>query len=192
MPMRGSMMTDEALASRIDRLESCEAIRNRLHLYCRGIDRRDPEILKTVFWPDSKVEYGMYAGSGAEFAEMICGWMDDGFKLTAHMLGNVTIAVDGDIAHTEAYLHAFHHLTRDDGSIFDWTVGGRYQDRLERRNGEWRIAFRRLIFDWYRDWDDTRAWANGLRGITDETAEIGVRAPDSWLALETLRRGVPV
>lgn len=30
------------------------------------------------------------------------------------------------------------------------------------------------------------------RGITDETAEIGVRAPDSWLALETLRRGVPV
>lgn len=183
-------MPDRALALRLDRLESRDAIRDRLHLYCRGIDRRDADILRAVFWADSKVEYGMYAGSGAEFAEMIGSWMDGGFKLTAHMLGNVTIVIDGDVAHTEAYLHAFHHLRREDGSIYDWVVGGRYQDRFERRGGEWRIAFRRLIFDWYRDSDDTRDWANGLMGVTSETATIGTRTPDTWLDSETIRRGV--
>ena len=32
----------------------------------------------------------------------------------------------------------------------DFTASGRYVDRLERRNGEWRIAYRTVMFDWTR------------------------------------------
>lgn len=184
-------MSDEALAARLGRLEAIEEIRQKLHLYCRGIDRRDPDLLRTVFWPGSRAEYGMFSGDGYEFAGEIAGWMDaGGFVRTQHMLGNVTIVVEGDAAHSEAYLQAFHHLRREDGTIFDWLVGGRYQDRFERRDGEWRIGYRRLIFEWYREWDDTRDWANGLMGITPETATIGERAPDAWLSPETVAAGL--
>lgn len=184
-------MSEQTMAARLDRMEAIEAIRQSLHLYCRGIDRRDADVLRTVFWPGSRVEYGMYAGDGYEFAGEIGGWMDQGgFVRTQHMLGNVAITVDGDAAHSEAYLQAFHHLRRDDGSIYDWIVGGRYQDRFERRDGEWRIAYRRLIFEWFRDWEDTRNWANGLMGINTETATIGERTPDSWLNAEAVAAGL--
>lgn len=179
-------MSNDSVLTRLDRLESCEAIRNCLHQYARAIDRRDGKIIDTIFWPDSNVEYGIYKGTGGEFSGLIHGWMDNGFKLTDHLLGNVTINVQGDRAHSETYLLAFHHLVREDGSVFDWLVGGRYQDRFERRDGEWRIAFRRLIYDWYREWDDTRDWAVGLMGVTSEHAQVGVRAPDGWLEAETV------
>jgi hypothetical protein len=39
-------------------------------------------------------------------------------------------------------------LTRKgDGEVSD-IAGGRYLDRLERRDGEWRIAARRVIVEW--------------------------------------------
>ena len=181
-------MNDASILDRLDRLESSEAIRRKLHLYCRGIDRRDAEILRQTFWPGSRTEYGVFAGDGLEFANQICGWMDDGgFAPTQHMLGNVALTLDGDVAHTESYLQAFHHLRREDGTIYDWIVGGRYQDRFERRDGEWRISFRRLIFEWYRDWPDTRDWADGLMGINNDTAAIGKRAPDDWLKASALQ-----
>lgn len=183
-------MSNDTILERLDRIESIEAIRNCLHQYCRAIDRRDSKLIETIFWPDSKVEYGIYKGTGGEFSGLIHSWMDNGFKLTDHLLGNITINVQGDRAHSEAYLLAFHHLEREDHTIFDWIVGGRYQDRFERRNGEWRIAYRRLVYDWYRDWEDSRDWAVGLMGVTSEHAQTGLRQPDGWLETESVLKAV--
>ena len=36
--------------------------------------------------------------------------------------------------------------------------GGRYIDRFEKRNGEWKIALRRLVMDWRIEADAT-VWA---------------------------------
>ncbi len=49
-------------------------------------------------------------------------------------------------------------------------MGLRYVDRLERRDGEWRIADRRCVFDWSRRDTITGEWdlpGEALRGARD-------------------------
>ena len=50
----------------------------------------------------------------------------------------------GDVAHTETY-YLFVGRNRDDSN---WIAGGRYIDRLERRNGTWKIAMRTNAIEW--------------------------------------------
>jgi hypothetical protein len=54
-----------------------------------------------------------------------------------------------DIASDEAHAvtYVLFTLCRKDGKTVH-TGGGRYVDRLERRDGEWRIVLRRLVIDW--------------------------------------------
>jgi hypothetical protein len=184
-----SIMT-KSLEERIALLEDEQAIRNRLHLYCRGVDRREPEILREIFWSDSQVEYGMFVGNGFDFADALCGWFDEGgVGNTSHLLGNVTIALDGDSALSEAYLHAHHRLTDANGKCYDSVFGCRYHDRFERRDGIWRISFRRLVFDWFRDFPDTGDWDIGAMGVSRANATIGSPQSDVWPELnEALRK----
>ena len=49
-------MSEQAILELLDR----EAIRDCLHRYSRGIDRRDFDLLKTVFWQDAIDEHGAY------------------------------------------------------------------------------------------------------------------------------------
>ena len=80
----------------------------------------------------------------------------------------VTMEIDGDVAHTESYLFAYHRVKGDpqktrevfgpsylERSGFDaskaqndFLFGGRYVDRLEKRGGEWRISRRDYVLDW--------------------------------------------
>jgi SnoaL-like domain len=167
------------MSETLDQLTARAAITQRLHLYCRGVDRRDPDLLTSSFWSDSKMEFGMFSGGGQEFAQSLCGWFEaGGVGLTSHMLGNVVIAVEGGIAFSECYLHAVHRLRRADGGEFDSAVGGRYQDRFERRDGVWRIAFRRLVFDWFREYPDTGDWTTGTMGVTAANAVLGAAGAD--------------
>jgi hypothetical protein len=173
-------MTD-TLEARIARIEDEREIRNCLHLYCRGVDRRQPEILRELFWEDSKVEYGMFEGNGLEFANVVSSWFEEGgVHNTSHLLGNVTIALDGDRAFSEAYLNAHHRLTNAEGDFYDSIFGCRYQDRFERRDGTWKIAFRRLVFDWFRDFQDTGDWDAGSMGVNRANATIGAPQSDVW------------
>jgi hypothetical protein len=71
------------------------------------------------------------------------------FTSTQHAICNELIELDGDTAHREAYFLAFHRLVRD-GATVDLLFAGRYVDRLERRDGEWRIAHRVVVHDWSR------------------------------------------
>ena len=58
---------------------------------------------------------------------------------------NTSVDVNGDCAHAESYYLCV--LRRDDkGRLL--ANGGRYVDRLERRDGEWRIARRVVVMEW--------------------------------------------
>lgn len=174
-------MHDPDIIGRLAAIEADAAIRARLTLYCRGIDRRDEALLAEIFWPDSQVEYGVFAGSGQEFATSICGWLTaGGVELTAHLLGNITVSIEGATAIGESYLQAYHRIRRPDGTVFDSLIGGRYQDRFECRDGLWRIVFRRLVFDWFREFPGTGDWAEGSVGVTSAAAVIGTAGPDGW------------
>ena len=83
-------------------------------------------------------------------------------EFTQHLVGNLLIEVDGDTAWSEAYWTAYHRIAKGkesdmgflaehDTSIDeDVFVSGRYIDRFERRNGEWKIAKRQGVHDWIR------------------------------------------
>ena len=43
-------------------------------------------------------------------------------------------------------------------------VGGRYLDRFERRDGQWKIAHRLYVMDWNINGASTAEWQHGLFG----------------------------
>ena len=69
------------------------------------------------------------------------------FVATQHRLSNVTVELDGDTALVEAYVLATHVEQTDAGGRLH-TFVGRYIDRFEGRDGDWRIVHRTLRNDW--------------------------------------------
>lgn len=133
-----------------------EAIRDCLFRYCRGIDRLDADLLRDVYWADAIDEHTGFIGSGDEFIEFVIPILKP-LEQTMHMLGNILIAINGDFASSEAYFHAFHRIPQD-GNARDLIVGGRYLDKMEKRDDEWRIAHRVVIIDWFRHYENSADW----------------------------------
>ena len=139
-----------------DRLE----ITDLLHTYCRSLDRYDRESLQSVFHPDSTHVMGGFEGSSIDFCELAMDALDQ-YQRTHHLLGNIQVLLDGDDARAESYFHAYHRVaagTPAAGFIADHTPGldedlilaGRYVDRLQQRDGVWKISHRIGILDWCR------------------------------------------
>jgi ketosteroid isomerase-like protein len=136
---------DEETARFISDLADRQAISEVLIRYCRAVDRLDVELLASVYHPDAIDDHGGWVGDALTFVSRAKRFMTKHFEATQHRLSNVTIELDGDIAHVESYVLATHVLA--DNGI---EVGGaRYVDRFERREGEWRIAYRTVVMDWY-------------------------------------------
>jgi hypothetical protein len=80
---------------------------------------------------------------------------------THHQLGNILIELepDGITAYTEAYFTAYHRMrAKSDPKAannaydteMDFWVGGRYLDRMEKRDETWKIVYRVGMTDWTR------------------------------------------
>lgn len=150
-------MDPEKLQTLWDHLQ----IEKLLATYCRGIDRCDEALLKTVYWPDAVEEHGLFNGNAWEFAAFIVPMLK-GMKVTMHAISNALIDVRGDHAVGETYVVAYHLVPAEDGSQNDLIVGGRYLDRFERRGDEWRIAKRIFVMDWNQNQPATAQWDSGL------------------------------
>ncbi|HZO80575.1 MAG TPA: nuclear transport factor 2 family protein [Candidatus Binataceae bacterium] len=126
-----------------------QEIHEVLMRYCRGIDRCDAELLRSVYHPDASDNHGLFVGKAVDFIR----WALEGLKRdlsTKHYVTNELVELRGDVAHVESYLLAIHHRTAREGGLVDLVMAGRYVDRFERRNGEWKIADRKVILDWAR------------------------------------------
>ena len=161
-----------------------EAIRDCIWRYARGIDRVDEEMLRSVYWPDATDEHaGMFSGPASEFVD----WSMQNLPTmgdTCHLITNILIRLDGDKAKVESYVYAIHRMEIE-GVMRDVIGVGRYLDRFERRDDEWRVAARVVTIDWFRDYPDSGDWAVGPFGLGD--ASRGVKKPGdksySWLGL---------
>ena len=134
-----------------------EAIRECIYRYCRGIDRCDFDLLRTAYWPEATEDHDPFVGSIDDFiafSETILRSMDQ----TQHFVGNILIRIDKSIAYVESYVRAYHRLRSDDATPFDFVTSGRYIDRMECREGEWRILARTVARDWYRKYPDSADW----------------------------------
>jgi hypothetical protein len=123
------------------------AIRDVQIRYCRAVDRMDFDLLRSCFHPDASADYGFFKGGVDAFVEMAVKELA-AFTGTVHFTGNQLVEVDGDRAWAEHYTTATHRCPADEnGPLRDYVAIVRYVDRMERRDGDWRIARRILILD---------------------------------------------
>lgn len=127
------------LATIADRLE----IDDLLTRYAVAIDRREWDVLDTVFAAGAHLDYrgacgieGTYPDMKAWFASVL-----PMFEATQHLVMNREISIDGDAASVRSqFLNPNRIVINGEARIF--TTGGYYHDRLERRPEGWRIVER--------------------------------------------------
>lgn len=196
----GKTDSERQLQELLDR----QAIHELIALYCRGLDRVDEATLRSIYHDDAIEDRGagIFIGSAQEWVTWTMSVLPV-FTMTQHCILNCLIDLEGDVAHGETYFQAYHrfgaaeqqdevmngHADGNDALRFanvpetdlTWPEGetemilaGRYLDRFERRNGVWKIAYRKMICDWCRtqpvadDWFQTNPTAyRGRRGIAD-------------------------
>jgi hypothetical protein len=134
------MTSLDDLARDVAHLKDRLAILGVVSRHSRGCDRHDTELLSSAYWPDGVDEHGKTVHTGPEYA----GWANQVHAASSsshlHHVTTHNCEIDGDTAHAESYVLVVL-LATNERSV--QVMSGRYLDRLERRDGEWRIAVRR-------------------------------------------------
>jgi hypothetical protein len=129
----------------LEELVARQQIMDCLHRYTRGVDRVDEELIRSAYHDDATDFHGDVNGSVDEF---LAWWLPQQpeREVSQHYVSNITIDRDGDVAHMESYW-TFYYKRLGDPTMA--VTGGRYADRLERRDGVgWRIAVRVVLIEW--------------------------------------------
>ncbi len=146
-------MSDQmSLEAEIRDLVARRDIADAVQRYMRGLDRLDPLLQRTAFHDGAWVDCGLMAGevdAFITFAQDMLATMD----ATHHMLGQCRFEMHaaGQSASGECYFQAWHGSRDEAGGPRDLFISGRYIDEYTCKNGEWRIAKRKLITDWVKD-----------------------------------------
>lgn len=128
--------------------------------YLRAIDRGDIDCLRKCYLAGATEEHGgLYTGPAQGYVDSIQEPLRNPRSVATHTLSNVLIDVAGDRARSEHYVLALTRV-KASGMVADHLVASRIIDDLQRTGDGWRIARRRLRFDW--------------------SQKLGPR-PDSWL-----------
>ena len=121
------------------------ALHDLVMRYCRGCDRRDFALVRSLYHDDAIDDHGtMFTGGPDDFvawlAQATAPW-----DLTRRSISNSLFVIDGDRAEGEHYVEAWHRTSGPDAR--QYIVLGRYLDRYERRDGIWKFSYRSLVFD---------------------------------------------
>jgi ketosteroid isomerase-like protein len=132
---------DAALRRLLDESE----IRAVLARYARGIDHSDWDAVRSCYHEDATDAHGAYNGSIEGFVEY-CRQFVDKLESMTHFFGQSTIELDGDSAWVESHCLCLIRLRPQNGEPpLERVANIRYVDVFERRDGEWRIARRKLV-----------------------------------------------
>jgi len=131
-----------ALRALLDR----QAIVDCVNRYARGVDRDDAELIGSAYHPDAVEDHGAFIGGVDDLVPFLAMAHRpfDGYQRFVTNF-SIDVAESGDEAHAESYYLCI--LRRDEkGKLL--ANGGRYVDRLAKRDGEWRIARRVVVMEW--------------------------------------------
>ena len=84
--------------------------------------------------------------------------------VTQHVLGQHFIDLHPDTAIVETPVLAYHRVAAPDAHR-DTVIGGRYVDRMDKIDGQWRIAQRTMLYDWFNEFGTSADWTTGLMGM---------------------------
>lgn len=139
-------MTDDAtIGGKLQDLTDRADILDCMYRYARGMDRRDRALLRSAYHDDAVDDHVGFVGPVDEFIDWAFAYHAAQTR-HQHYLMNHTAEVNGDEAHAETY-YMFVGTDRD--STRPLTIsGGRYVDRLQRRDGRWAIVARICLVEW--------------------------------------------
>ena len=123
-------------------------IQDNMCRYTRGVDRRDWPVVRACYHDDAIDEHGDYSGDADGFIAWVAVRHAQ-IPFSAHFLGNCLIEFANDTtAVVETYFHVMRRNPGKGGAEGnDVDLIGRYLDRFEKRNGEWRVARRKVVSD---------------------------------------------
>jgi uncharacterized protein (TIGR02246 family) len=127
-------ISDEQLQNLLDERE----ISRLLVVFSRCIDTKDFDAYAQLYAQDAELVTPWGSHKGREgLAEHVQNDLG-GYRALHHVSTGHEITVDGDRATVRATLLATH-ITDDTGTQF-WSVGGHYDMKLAKTNGNWRLA----------------------------------------------------
>jgi ketosteroid isomerase-like protein len=186
-------MTDpevEDLRQKIDYLMDRQAILDCIASHAHGHDRHDSDVITGAYHDDGFDEHGKAINPGPKYAAWINPVHAAGSQGHLHNITTHTVDIDGDTAHAESYVLVA--LLNHDGETAR-LINGRYIDRLEKRDGTWRIAVRRSTVEVMITADASglqnpifkeQGYSRGTRDKWDlsyvRPLQIGTPAPELW------------
>ena len=150
--------TDDLVRRIVDR----DAIAAVIHRRARATDTRDLELSLSCYHPDATEDHEGFDGPVDVYLRTASPAFrpNSPVEVCSHLIGNIEIDLDGDLAHSECYFICC--LTnRDDeagGERTDFINAGRYLDDWERRDGVWAMTRRVCAYDWSRSDPATKRW----------------------------------
>jgi hypothetical protein len=167
-----------------------QAILDCIASHARGHDRHDPDLITAAYHIDGWDEHGKAINPGPAYAEWINPVHAAGSRNHLHNVTTHTCEIDGDVAHAESYVLV--GLLNHDGKTARF-INGRYVDRLEKRDGVWRIAVRRSTVELMITADAAalkspiftdQGYSRGTRDKRDlsyvRPLQIDTPAPETW------------
>jgi hypothetical protein len=144
------MIGNDVNAKAVATLIAKDEIRELAMLYSRGVDRKDIELLRSLYAADATDHHGSHYNGDANgylrFLERSLPHMRYG----GHHICNHLISVDGDHAEGEVYALAYHLIPDGKGGVLEDLAAVRYVDRYRKENGRWLFAQRVVSFDMRR------------------------------------------
>ena len=170
-------MNDADRNTQIDDLLAKQEIAEVVLRYCRGIDRVDPELVRSCYHPDATDEHGSFSGNVDEFLEWVFRVVSR-YSFTMHFVGNLLVELGAprDAGNRAARAETYgisHHRTEGAGPGGSLILGFRYIDRFEQRDGgPWKGARRICTTEGARIDEEKHQWPipEGMRsGLRDRT-----------------------
>lgn len=132
------------LEAQMQEVQDRQAIFDCIKRNSRGNDRFDVDLVTSSYHDDGVHELGEKEISGRQYGEHANNAHGRLFDATLHNVTMHACEIKGDVAHAESYsLGVFLDKGAETGRI----LAGRYIDRLEKRDGEWKIALRRATVE---------------------------------------------
>lgn len=145
-----------------------EIVRRRYE-YAMGIDTKNFALLRSIFTDEITMDFEDYSGRPASTMKADdwvagCKIVFTGLDATQHVMSNPMVDIDGDTARCTMYMKAEHFLQNSQGSS-EFSLGGYYEDSLQKIDGRWTINAVTLKLFWNR----------GNRHIMELAAERGAK-----------------
>jgi hypothetical protein len=116
-------------------------IARQLAGFARAMDARDWTALDGIIAEQACADFGTGEVAGRAAVIHLMRSFLDNCGPTQHLLGNLTIEVDGEQAHSRCYVSDLHLGTHENSQLSFQTLG-EYQDSWERRAGRWWLVRR--------------------------------------------------